>query len=135
MKRLKDLAKKNYSVKMANSVIKKFPELTDKWQYDYGVVFKGMEYVYEMTKDEKYYEYIKRNIDSFVNEDGSIKKYSKEEYNIDHINNGKAILFLYRRTGEEKYKKAAQLLRDQLRTHPRTVEGGFWHKKIYPHQM
>ncbi len=27
------------------------------------------------------------------------------------------------------------LLRSQLRTHPRTNEGGFWHKKIYPYQM
>ena len=23
----------------------------------------------------------------------------------------------------------------QLETHPRTKEGGYWHKKIYPHQM
>jgi len=26
-------------------------------------------------------------------------------------------------------------LREQLKTHPRTSEGGFWHKKVYPHQM
>lgn len=135
MKKLKDLAKKNYSVKMADSVLAKFPELTDKWQYDYGVVFKGLEYIYENTGDKRYFEYIKKNIDYFVQDDGSIQKYSPEEYNIDHINNGKAVLFLFRKTGEEKYKKAAQLLRDQLKTHPRTVEGGFWHKKIYPHQM
>lgn len=135
MQKLKQLAKENYSVKMADSVLFKFPDLIDKWQYDYGVVFKGLEYIYENTKDEKYFEYIKRNIDHFVKEDGSIKRYSLDEYNIDHINNGKAVLFLYRKTGEEKYKKAAQLLREQLKTHPRTVEGGFWHKKIYPHQM
>src|SRR6185369_15652334 len=33
------------------------------------------------------------------------------------------------------YLKAATLLREQLRHHPRTNEGGFWHKKIYPYQM
>jgi len=135
MKKLKQLAKANYSVRMANSVLAKFPELTDKWQYDYGVVFKGFEYIYENTGNEEYFEYIKKNIDYFVQDDGSIKKYSPEEYNIDHINNGKAVLFLYRKTGEEKYRKAAQLLRSQLKTHPRTTEGGFWHKNIYPHQM
>eukprot|EP01136_Pigoraptor_vietnamica_P026615 Opistho-1_new@81854 len=32
-------------------------------------------------------------------------------------------------------KKAIQLLRSQMNTHPRTSEGGFWHKKHYPHQM
>ncbi|MCO5569417.1 hypothetical protein L7F22_023129 [Adiantum nelumboides] len=33
------------------------------------------------------------------------------------------------------YKKAAHLLRDQLKTHPCTKEDGFWHKLIYPYQM
>lgn len=43
--------------------------------------------------------------------------------------------FCFKETGEEKYRKAAELLRSQLEKHPRTKEGGFWHKKIYPHQM
>jgi unsaturated rhamnogalacturonyl hydrolase len=42
---------------------------------------------------------------------------------------------LYETSGDERYRKAAYLLREQLRTHPRTNAGGFWHKKIYPHQM
>ena len=44
-------------------------------------------------------------------------------------------MLLYRVTGKDKYKKAADLLRSQLKTHPRTNEGGFWHKKIYTNQM
>ena len=44
-------------------------------------------------------------------------------------------MLLYRVLGKEKYKKAADLLRSQLKTHPRTKEGGFWHKKIYTYQM
>lgn len=48
---------------------------------------------------------------------------------------GRNLLTLYKVTGQEKYRKAAALLREQLRTHPRTSEGGFWHKKIHPHQM
>jgi unsaturated rhamnogalacturonyl hydrolase len=51
------------------------------------------------------------------------------------FNEGKLLLTLYRVTEKEKYKKAADLLREQLKTHPRTNEGGFWHKKIYPYQM
>jgi unsaturated rhamnogalacturonyl hydrolase len=42
---------------------------------------------------------------------------------------------VYEKTGEEKYKKALYNLRDQLNSHPRTGEGGFWHKLRYPHQM
>ena len=74
-------------------------------------------------------------MDFFVKDDGSIKDYRPDEYNIDHINNGKADVASLPGYGKEKYKKAADLLRDQLRTHPRTNEGGFWHKKIYPYQM
>ena len=48
---------------------------------------------------------------------------------------GRSVLLLYRVTGEAKYKKAADLIRSQLANHPRTNEGGFWHKKIYPYQM
>lgn len=135
MKELKRFADQNWSVNMANSIIEKYPYLTDKWQYDYGVVFKGMEYVYKKTNDKKYFNYIKENIDYFVEEDGNIKKYNLTEYNIDHINNGKSLFFLYKETKQEKYKKAIELLRNQLKTHPRTTEGGFWHKNIYPHQM
>jgi unsaturated rhamnogalacturonyl hydrolase len=45
------------------------------------------------------------------------------------------LFFLYATTGDERYKKAAFHLREQLQTHPRTSQGGFWHKQIYPHQM
>jgi unsaturated rhamnogalacturonyl hydrolase len=51
------------------------------------------------------------------------------------INTGKLLFGLWRETGDDRYRKAAARLRDQLRVHPRTLDGGFWHKLIYPHQM
>lgn len=106
-----------------------------RWSYDQGVILKGIEGIWNATGDGDYFRYIQRQMDFYVQEDGSIKGYRPDEYNIDHINNGKLILLLYRVTGNDKYKKAAGLLRQQLRSHPRTSEGGFWHKKIYPYQM
>lgn len=106
-----------------------------KWSYDIGVILKGMEGNWYRTGDPKYYNYIQKQMDFFVRNDGTIRTYKKEEFNIDHINNGKLLLFLYRVTEKEKYWKAAQVLREQLQEHPRTNEGGFWHKKIYPYQM
>lgn len=106
-----------------------------KWSYDMGVVLKGFEGRWMNTGDVRWFNAIQSKIDWFVQPDGSIKNYEKEEYNIDHVNNGKLVLLLYRVTGKEKYRKAADHLRDQLRTHPRTKEGGFWHKKIYTWQM
>jgi unsaturated rhamnogalacturonyl hydrolase len=106
-----------------------------KWTYDHGLVLKGIERVWLNTDDRRYFDYIQRSMDHFVTDEGTIRTYSLDEYNIDHILPGRNLLLLYRVTGQEKYRKAAALLREQLKTHPRTNEGGFWHKKIYPYQM
>ena len=106
-----------------------------RWSYDLGVILKGFEGLWQQTGDARYYNYIQQMMDGYIGENGSIKDYKPAEYNIDYLNNGKLALLLYRVSGKEKYLKAANLLRDQLRTHPRTKEGGFWHKKIYPNQM
>ncbi|HEV7747143.1 MAG TPA: glycoside hydrolase family 88 protein [Pyrinomonadaceae bacterium] len=111
------------------------PGRTERWSYDQGVVLKGIEGVWLNTADGKYFRFIQQSMDRFVNDDGTIRTYAMDEYNLDNINNGKILLLLYKVTGQEKYLKAAGLLREQLRTHPRTNEGGFWHKKIYPYQM
>ena len=106
-----------------------------KWTYDHGLVLKGIESVWLSTGDGDYFRFIQQSMDHFVNNDGTIRTYSVDEYNIDHINPGRNLLLLYKVTGQEKYRKAAELLRSQLTTHPRTSDGGFWHKKIYPSQM
>jgi len=106
-----------------------------KWTYDMGVILKGFEGVWLNTGDQIYYNSIQQQMDVFVQNDGTIKSYKQDDYNIDNVNNGKLLLLLYRVTQKEKYLKAATLLREQLRHHPRTNEGGFWHKKIYPYQM
>ncbi len=106
-----------------------------KWTYDHGLVLKGIERVWINTGDKKYFKFIQDSMDHFVTDDGSIRTYTIDEYNIDHILPGRNLLMLYRETKQEKYRKAAALLREQLKTHPRTSEGGFWHKKIYPWQM
>jgi unsaturated rhamnogalacturonyl hydrolase len=106
-----------------------------RWTYEYGVVLKGVEGVWLSTGDGNYFSFIQKGLDNFVNADGTIRTYNAAEYNIDNITTGRSLLLLYKVTGQEKYKKAADHLREQLRTHPRTSDGGFWHKKIYPYQM
>jgi unsaturated rhamnogalacturonyl hydrolase len=111
------------------------PGTPAKWSYDQGVILKGIEGVWTATGDGKYYNYIQKSMDYFVSDNGTIKGYKEEEDNLDNVNNGKLLLLLYRVTGKDKYKKAADQLRDQLKQQPRNAEGGFWHKKIYPYQM
>src|SRR6187200_3011669 len=131
---------KPLSQQVAATVLKIWPDTIPvgsqtKWSYDMGVVLKGFEGIWMNTGDISYFNSIQKKIDYFVKDDGSIRNYELDEYNLDHINNGKLVLLLYRVLGREKYKKAADLIRAQLKTHPRTKEGGFWHKKIYPFQM
>ena len=106
-----------------------------KWRYDQEVFLKGIEGIWTATGDGKWFNYIQKSMDYFVSDDGSIKGYKPDEYNIDNINNGKVLLMLFNVTGKEKYKKAVDAMRQQLKTHPRTNEGSFWHKKIYPYQV
>jgi unsaturated rhamnogalacturonyl hydrolase len=106
-----------------------------KWAYETGVLLKGLEAVWDQTGNRDYYDYLKGVVDSYVLPDGSIRTYTLEDYNLDNINCGKLLLDLYRQTADEKYRKAAVLPMKQLESQPRTREGGFWHKKIYPYQM
>ena len=55
--------------------------------------------------------------------------------NLDDINEGRVLFPLYRKTGREKYRLAADRLAEQLKDQPRTWEGNFWHKRIYPDQV
>ncbi|OQP56257.1 glycoside hydrolase family 88/105 protein [Niastella populi] len=131
--------KENWSQGMAASVMSWWNDSAakkpGKWSYDMGVVLKGMESLWKATGNPAYFNYIQKSIDAWVDEDGNIRGYEPHEYNIDHVNNGKQLLLLYRVTEKAKYKRAAEHLRAQLQTHPRTNEGSFWHKKVYPWQV
>lgn len=111
------------------------PGIPPKWNYEQGVVLKAIEQMWYSTGDPKYFRHIQKGMDHWIDEKGNHKNYDLEEYNIDHITPALAMMTLYRVTGQEKYRKMVELFRSQLKTHPRTKEGGFWHKKIYPWQM
>lgn len=124
-----------WSVRMAESVMARNPVNHRRWDYTGGVVLGAIERVGLARRDSAMLGYVRRNIDRFVRPDGSIEGYAIAEYNIDHVAPGRVLFGLHERTGDPRYRKALALLRSQLATHPRTSEGGFWHKEIYPNQM
>jgi unsaturated rhamnogalacturonyl hydrolase len=133
---------KPYSVWMAESEIQRNPELwkvdfvnTPKWDYTQGLIALSMVSVSEASGNLRFFEYAKAFADTFIDSEGRIMTYKVSDYNLDRLNGGKFLWKLYHRTQEEKYYKAIVHLREQLDTQPRTAEGGFWHKKIYPCQM
>ena len=125
-----------WSVRVASSVLRRSPAAVyEKWDYTAGLMLLALQRVGESTHDPKYRAYIRASIDSLVHSDGTIATYASSEYNLDQINEGRALLTLYDQTRNARYARAADRLRDQLRSQPRTAEGGFWHKQIYPQQM
>jgi len=129
-----------WSVRMANSVMNLHDSLIYfesrdrvKWQYDVAMLAGAIDKLGVI--DQKYSVYMKTYVDHFFNQDGTIKDYKPNEYNIDRINPAKNLFTLYKRTGDEKYNKAIPLFVTQMESHPKTNSGGYWHKKVYPWQM
>lgn len=136
------MANQEWSVRMTESVTPELRSLIqdqtalDKaWHYENGCILKAIEHVWLKTKNESYYRVIQEWMDTLVNPEGKIRGYTIEEYNLDQINPGKILFLLWRQSGAEKYQKALRLLMIQMKGHPRTQAGGFWHKKVYPYQM
>ncbi len=136
------ISKQKYSVWMAQSEMKRCPEawMIDfskklKWNYTHGLVGKSFLDLYDSYGDSTYYNYVKAYADTMIFDDGTIWGYKPTDYNIDRINSGKILFRILKKEHNGKYKIALSNLREQLTTHPRTAEGGFWHKKVYPCQM
>ncbi len=109
-----------------------------KPKFEYDVV--GLQpYAYDelnkVAPDPKYAEVIGKVSGSYVTDAGEIREYKEDEYNLDAVLPGLNLLRLYERTKEEKYKKAVDRLRQQLKKQPRTSEGAFWHKQKYASQL
>lgn len=105
------------------------------WNYIDGCMMTALLSMAQITGEQDYFDFVEGFIDSYVLEDGTIRTYQPEKFNLDDINEGRVLLPLYRATGKEKYRLAAQKLKHHLDTQPRTVEGNFWHKAIYPNQV
>ncbi len=126
-----------YAKEASDTLMKKFApkDLPPKGRFHYhqGVFLSGMQKTYELCGEEKYYEYIKTWVDSVIGEDGSVNTFDRGQ--LDDIQPGVLLFMLYKRTGDDRYKKALFTLLPVIRDFPRNEEGGFWHKDVYPEQM
>lgn len=105
----------------------------DHFHYHQGVFLSGMYQTYLLCQDEKYFQYMKDWVDAYVDEDGNVRDY--EDGKLDDIQPGILFYPLWRRTGDEKYKKALDFLLPMIHDFPRNEVGGFWHMHGLPHQM
>ena len=80
------------------------------WNYIDGCMILALLEIYSVTGEEAYYTFADAFVDWRVEDDGTIKGYSVENYNIDDVNMGKTLFLLYKINGKEKYRKARNLL-------------------------
>lgn len=115
--------------------LSQFESYKDRWNYEDGCVLKGAWDLHEATGEDAYADFVKGYVDARVSPEGEIQGFDYREFNIDNVNTGKVLRALYHATGKERYAKAMMHQYQQLLHHPRTAEGSFWHKNIYPSQV
>ncbi len=107
-----------------------------RWDYTTSLFGLSLLKLSERTGNPAYGDYGAKTAESFVAPDGSIRTYKMEDYNIDMIPPGKVLLLRWEQgVRDARFKTAIETLRTQMQRHPRTSDGGFWHKLRYPHQM
>ncbi|WP_348641030.1 glycoside hydrolase family 88 protein [Martelella sp. HB161492] len=105
------------------------------WCYEDGCLYRGLISLYEVTGEERWLSHLLRLVNGQISEDGEIAGYTLEDFNIDNVLSGRALVWLEEKTGDQRYRKAADTLALQLSRHPRTAEGPYWHKFRYPEQV
>ena len=96
--RLNGVAGQAYSQQMTQTAMNIWPDSfimkagPARWSYDQGVILKGVEGVWKLYGEGKYFNYIQHSMDFYVRDNGTIKDYNNKEFNIDHTNNGKVVL-------------------------------------------
>ena len=105
------------------------------WNYIDGCMLTALLAMTEITGDDRYAAFVEQVGDSFVREDGTVDTFEADKHALDDYNEGRILFPLYARTEKEKYRKAAEYLYRSLKEQPRTEEGNFWHKLIYPNQV
>ena len=134
---------KYFSLWMTRSEMKRTPHsfLLDfstrpKWSYVMGVELEPMLDTYLAYNEKDILDYCTEYTDSMVLDDGTIRNYRLEDYNIDNIRTGHFLARMYSVIPEQKNLKAIKSLMGQLEKQPRTEQDGvFWHKAIYAYQV
>lgn len=122
-----------YSVAIARSVMARYPDYRKAYWKDYtyvqGYMFEAMDRLGQLTGSDQYTEYMKTYIDHFMDENGNYK--GDALTNLDNFMTGSSFCTLYKRTGDERYKKAALQILAAVDSYP-SSDGQFWHGNKKP---
>jgi unsaturated rhamnogalacturonyl hydrolase len=116
----------DWSKAIVESMLKRYPtaESLKGWGYAKSLYLYGEYLVYLRTRDRRYLDHVRAWVDLHVDEQGNINRPINA---LDYVLPGNLLLILYKETGQQKYKLAADHIRRVFDTYPRTRDGGFWH--------
>lgn len=123
------------SIRFARSIIRSFSPEMMKWHYQDGLIVYAIYNIGTYYNIREFKDWAVSMYKYLINEDGTINTYRMGEYNLDQINCGRPLFDFYSDTKDERYIKAIDILNKQLETQPRTTNGIYWHKEIYPWQV
>ncbi len=131
------MAPTSWAVALAETIMKRNPgtprDVLAGWSYWKAYTLLGFEMLWRTTGDRRYFEFIKRELDPFVDEQGNLVDVALDS--LDDIMPGNVIVALYEHTGEERYRRAAGTVRHAFDDYPCNSDGGFWHGKRLPGEM
>lgn len=126
-----------YSDVLAETILKRFPDPDTypyrSWTYTQGFMLWGFIRLYEKTGKKEYMDYIKRYCDEHVSEDGTVSGFTG--VSMDDMMTGSVFVWMYVKTGEERFKLACDNIRKAYDDYPRNSDGGFWHNRNLPGEM
>jgi rhamnogalacturonyl hydrolase YesR len=119
----------SWSIALADTIMKRNTgasgESLTKWSYWKGYTLNGIEMLYESTGNPRYLDYIKNQIDPFIDNDGNLVNVRLSS--LDNVMAGNIVVGLYEKTHDPRYRTAADVIRKRFDTFPRNPDGGFWH--------
>ena len=107
-----------------------------KFEYDVvGMQIAALQELDAISPNPAYRNALESVTGSYIRDDGHIETFEPDLFSIDLTKPGEMVILLEQRTGQEKYRKAVDFLRENLKRHPRTSGGAFWHRATYPNQL
>lgn len=118
-----------WSEGIAQTVMTRYPSALlipfKPWCYPQGYFLTGLDKLWRTTGDRKYYDYMMSWAESVVDEDGNPRYFRGRS--MDDMMAGAVVVWAYRHTGDERFRKAADKIRRSYDDYPRTSDGIFWH--------
>jgi unsaturated rhamnogalacturonyl hydrolase len=129
--------------RLVQSTLNFYPDVKDfpiyapnRWNYEYSFFLAGSLKLGKKVNNQAFIDYPQKWIDSFINDTGfKDGVYDMSEYKLDDVIPARLAIWFHQQTGLSKYKAIADTIALQLKRQPKTSDGGYWHKQVYPNQM